>query len=108
MIIHATRIPTPTRGSGDVVLEVPVEDQEAYSRHSYHDYMYAWNVLVGELAKARRIGDPTRAERLVEELRHFWPRAGAVAGVAWVPDDDREPALPPDEDRQARNPIPRR
>ena len=99
MMIHATNPPDATRAASEVVLEVPLADQDSYTRHSYHDYMHAWNVLVGALAKARRTGDNCAAERLAEELRHFWPRANAVAGAAWVPDDDRESALAPDQDR---------
>lgn len=99
MMIHATNATTATRDAIDVVLEVPPEDQDSYTRHSYHDYMHAWNLLVGELEEARRTGDSATADRLAEELRHFWPRANAVARVAWVPDDDRESALPPDQDR---------
>ena len=90
---------SPARAGDDVVLEVPPEDQEAYARHSYHDYIHAWNALIRKLAKARRAGDHVAAQRLIDELRHLWPRGRAVAGVAWVPDDDREPALPPDADR---------
>jgi hypothetical protein len=88
---HAT--PTP-RARGDVVLDVSPEDQEDYSRHSYHDYMHVWNDLTRDLTDARRTGDHVAAQRLTNELRHCWPRGRAVARAAWIPDDDRELALP--------------
>ena len=99
MMIHTTRAPRANPAPSEVVVEVPPEDQENYARHSYHDLMHAWNALVRDLANARRTGDARTAARLTEGLRHFWPPANAVAGVAWVPDEDREFALPSDRAR---------
>lgn len=91
--------PTRRHPPSDVVFEVPPEDQRHYTRHSYHDLMHAWNHLVRELEDARQSGDTARAARIAEELHHFWPHADEVACVTWVPDDERESALPSDEDR---------
>lgn len=85
-----------TTQAPEVVLEVPPEDQDAYTRHSYRDLVHAWNTLVAKLDTARRTGDTAEAKHLSEELHHFWPRANIVARVTWIPDDDRESALPSD------------
>lgn len=96
MMIDTAHPPTANEAPSDVVLEVPAEERDGYARHSYHDLMHAWNALVRDLANARRDGNRQTAARLVEELKHFWPRGRAVAGVTWIPDEDREAALPSD------------
>ena len=95
MTTHTPRPAAAKPPPPDIVLEVPPEEQDAYTRHSYHDLMHAWNTLVDQLADARQSGESALAARLTQELQHFWPRANAVAAVTWVPDDEREAALPP-------------
>ncbi len=82
-----TQLPT------DVVLEVAPEDQEAYVRDSYRDYLRAWDERVRMLEHARRDGDLEAAARLAEELRHVWPQPQDVAGAAWIPDRERQSPL---------------
>jgi len=84
--------------SPEIVLEVPREDELSYSRHSYHDLMHVWNELVSELRVARRTGDTTAETRVHDELDHFWPHAADLANVPWVPADEREYALPSNND----------
>lgn len=82
----------------EIVLEVPREDELSYSRHSYHDLMHVWNELVSELAVARQTGDATSETRVHDELHHFWPHAADLEDASWVPDDEREHALPSNDD----------
>jgi len=84
-----------TQFSADVVFDVAPEDQAAYARSSYRDYLRAWNERVEALDAARRRGEIAQAERLAEELRHIWPQPDDVAEAAWIPDRDREHPLPP-------------
>jgi len=85
--------------SSDVVLDVAPDEQEAYSRCAYHDYLRAWNERVEALRDARRAGAQEQIARLEEELRHVWPQPDDVADAAWVPLPEREHPLPPDPDR---------
>ena len=80
----------------DVVLDVAPEDELAYARDAYHDYLRAWNEGVEALEAARAAGDLEEASRLAEELRHVWPQPEAVAEAAWIPPRDREQPLASD------------
>ena len=82
-----------TQPSSDVVLDVAPEDQVAYARHAYHDYLRAWNERVRVLEDARRLGDLDAAARLAEELRHVWPQPEDIADAAWIPAPEREHPL---------------
>lgn len=82
--------------STDVVLDVAPEDQQAYARDAYHDYLRAWNEGVEALEAARTAGDLEEAARLAEELRHVWPQPEDVASAAWIPPRDRERPLTSD------------
>jgi hypothetical protein len=85
-----------TQFSPDVVLDVAPEDQEAYVRESYHEYVHAWNQRVQALEAARDAGDLETAARLAEELRHVWPQPSDVATAAWIPLRERERPLASD------------
>lgn len=85
-----------TQPSTDVVLDVAPEDQQAYARDAYHDYLRAWNEAVQALEAARREGNLEEAARLAEELRHVWPQPRDVAGAAWIAPRDRERPLASD------------
>ena len=84
-----------TQLSADVVFDVAPEDQAAYARCSYRDYLHAWNERVEALEAARGRGAIDEAERLAEELRHVWPQPEDVAEAAWIPAPEREQPLPP-------------
>jgi hypothetical protein len=73
----------------EIVFDVPREEQQAYCRSSYAEYLRAWNARVEELEGARRAEDLERAARLAEELRHVWPQPGDVARAAWAPAGQR-------------------
>jgi hypothetical protein len=87
-----TRMPSDVVPS-DVVLDVTPEEQAAYARDAYRDYLRWWNERVRALEDARRLGDVERARRLAEELRQVWPPPSEVAEAAWVPARDRERPL---------------
>ncbi len=82
-----------TQRSTDVVLDVAPEDQEAYARDAYRDYLGAWDEAVRALERARERGDLEGAARLAEELRHVWPQPEDVADAAWIADGDRQHPL---------------
>ena len=82
-----------TQFPSDVVLDVAPEEQQAYARHAYRDYLRAWNERVHALETARRAGDLEEAARLAEELRHVWPQPEDVAEAAWIPPREREHPL---------------
>ena len=79
--------------SRDVVLEVAPEDEQAYVRDAYRDYLVGWNERVRSLEHARRDGDLETAARLAEELRHVWPQAEDLAGATWISDQERQHPL---------------
>ena len=64
----------------DVELDVPLSEEQAYVRHSYHEYVRVWNDLVRKLEAARGAGEYTTASRLAEELRHVWPQPADGSG----------------------------
>lgn len=80
----------------DVELDVPLSEEQAYVRHSYHEYVRVWNDLVRKLEAARGAGEYTVASRLAEELRHVWPQPADVSHVAWIDEGEREIALSSD------------
>lgn len=82
-----------TQSPVEVVLDVAPEEQEAYARCSYRDYLRAWNELVQMLKAARESGDLEETARLTDELRHVWPQPADVAGAAWIPVPERERPL---------------
>lgn len=84
------------RALAEVELDVSFEDEQAYARHSYHEYVRVWNDLVRKLEAARGIGNLPMAAQLAEELRHVWPQPDAVADVSWIDDEEREIALSSD------------
>jgi hypothetical protein len=67
------------------VLDVPVDDQRAYTEDSVRQYVAAWNRLVAALESARQVGDTPLAVRIETELQSFWPRPRAVAAAVWTP-----------------------
>lgn len=85
-----------TRSISETELDVTLEDEQAYARHSYHEYVGAWNDLVQKLEAARGAGDLSMAARLAEELRHIWPQPADVSHVAWIAEPEREIALSSD------------
>ena len=80
----------------DAELEVPLAEEQAYARHSYHEYVQVWNELVHKLEAARGAGDLGMASRLAEELRRVWPQPAAVSDVAWIDAEEREIVLSSD------------
>ena len=86
-----------TRSTSETELDVAREDEQAYARHSYHEYVGAWNDLVQKLEAARGAGDLSMASRLAEELRHIWPQPADVSHVAWIAEPEREIALSSDQ-----------
>lgn len=81
----------------DVELDVSSSEEQAYVRHSYHEYVRVWNELVRKLEAARGAGDFSVASQLAEELRHVWPQPADVAHVAWIDEEEREIALSSDQ-----------
>jgi hypothetical protein len=77
----------------DVVLEVAPEDEQAYVRDAYRDFLVAWNQRVRSLEHARRDGDLETAARLAEELRHVWPQPDDLAAATWISDRERQHPL---------------
>jgi len=84
------------RRFNEVELDVPLEDEQAYARHSYHEYVRVWNDLVRKLEAARVVGNLPMAARLAEELRHVWPQPDDVAHVSWIDEREREIVLSSD------------
>ena len=84
------------RELSETELDVALEDEQSYARHSYHEYVNAWNDLVQKLEAARGAGDFSTAARLAEELRHIWPQPADVSHVAWIAEPEREIALSSD------------
>jgi hypothetical protein len=74
----------------DGVLDVPVEDEQAYLRTSYREYLRTWRQLRRSLELARATGDIASEARFSRELRSMWPPPEAIAEAAGIVELDLE------------------